>query len=200
MRFYVIYKPQTANKSVVKVEGDEIKTIEDVSYSGSPFMIVAAEPVAAGEIYQAILINENKVQLNYKPGKDGIGHKFVNASSLAEALEIDPTPEQGQGGNTPDSTPDPEPTTPAVGDTISFTSYADDKETVHAHGTAEIVALNTPEGFDKVTIITNETIDANAADWTGREVFVGAVDANGFRQLYYPTVEEAQPVYIKVEA
>lgn len=189
MKFYVIYKPQADKRSVVKVEGENIKKIEDVTYEGTPFMIVAAEPVALGDIYQAIQINENKVQLNYKPTDGQAGHKFVEAKSIAEALgkpegtgqtpieeeeEEEEDPEQGQGGNTPDPTPDPEPETPFVSETYTFESYNADGTVKYATGTAKTLESNV-EGKTKIEIETNEATEEMAAAGHTFPQFVGKI-------------------------
>lgn len=74
MKFYVYNKPNGV-KSV------EAEKIEEVALEGTPFMVVAAGKVADGEIYQAIQIKPNVVQINYKRG-----HRFVTANTIAEAL------------------------------------------------------------------------------------------------------------------
>lgn len=74
MKFYVIRKPHG-------VESVEAEKIENVSYEGDAFMVVAADSVNYGEIYQAIQISENKVLINYKRG-----HRYVEAKSIREAL------------------------------------------------------------------------------------------------------------------
>ena len=74
MKFYKINKPHGTSA----VEAENIK---GVNIDANTFMVVAADSVSEGEIYQAIQVKPNMVQLNYK-GK----HEFVKASSITEAL------------------------------------------------------------------------------------------------------------------
>lgn len=84
MKFYVINKP----KGSYAVEADDIKkvTIKD---DVNPFMIVAADKVADGEIYQAIQIHDDEVQINFKRGT-----KKVAATTIMEALGVATTPSE----------------------------------------------------------------------------------------------------------
>ena len=86
MKFYKINKPHGTSA----VEAENIK---GVKVDSNTFMVVAADSVNEGEIYQAIQVKPNMVQLNYK-GK----HEFVEASSITEAL----------GGSTTETNPEPE--------------------------------------------------------------------------------------------
>lgn len=74
MKFYKINKPHGTSA----VEAENIK---GVNIDANTFMVVAADSVGEGEIYQAIQVKPDMVQLNYK-GK----HEFVKASSITEAL------------------------------------------------------------------------------------------------------------------
>lgn len=84
MKFYVINKP----KGSYSVEAKDIKEASTKTTS-NPFMIVAADYVKDGEIYQAIQTKPDTVLLNKKPR-----HEFVSAATISEALRMSTTEEE----------------------------------------------------------------------------------------------------------
>lgn len=80
--------------------------------------------------------------------------------------------------------------------TYSFTSYAADKETVYANGTAK--TLEKPEdGKQKIKVLTNEPEDSENP-FIGKILYVNTTpDANGFYQLYDENLNEL-PIFVKL--